>query len=85
MKITTIITIQINNYRATQLYNYITIWKIIKLQHAILEALYIRDIKPGLNKQDELRDHKLIIKVFPILFWPIRDQKFRETLTRNFW
>ena len=29
----------------------------IKLQHAILEALYIREIKPGLNTQDELRDH----------------------------
>ena len=37
-------------------------WKTIKLQHAILEALYIREIKPGLNTQDGLRDHKLIIK-----------------------
>ena len=36
-----------------------------ELQHAILEALYIREIKPGLNTQDELRDHKLSIKVYP--------------------
>ena len=62
VQITTIITIQIYNYRATQLHNYIK-WKTIKLQYAILEALYIREIKPGLNKQDELRDHKLIIKI----------------------
>ena len=35
----------------------------IMLQHAILEALYMREFKPGLNTQDELRDHKLIVKV----------------------
>ena len=34
----------------------------IKLQHDILEALYIREIKPGMNTQDELKDHNLIIK-----------------------
>ena len=33
--------IQLYNYRAIQQRNYIT-WKTIKLQHAILEALYIR-------------------------------------------
>ena len=38
-------------------------WKTIKLQHAILEVLYIREIKPGLNTQDELREYKLIIKI----------------------
>ena len=38
-------------------------WKTIKLQHAILEALYIREIMPGLTTHDELRDYKLIIKV----------------------
>ena len=37
--------------------------KTMELQHAILEALYTREIKPELNTQDELRDHKLIIKV----------------------
>ena len=35
----------------------------IKLQYAILEALYLREIKPGLKTQDELRDHQLIINV----------------------
>ena len=37
--------------------------KTIKLQHALLEALYIREIKPGLKTSDELRDNKLLIKV----------------------
>ena len=37
-------------------------WK-TKLQHAILEALYIREIKSGLKTYDELRDHKILIKV----------------------
>ena len=48
----------------------------IKLKHAILEALYIREIKPGLNTQGELRDHKLIIKVKPcLLIYRVIDPK----------
>ena len=34
-----------------------------RLQLAILEALFIREIKPALNTRDEWRDHKLSIKV----------------------
>ena len=37
------------------------------MQHGILEALYIREIKPGFNTQDELSDHKLILKGYPCL------------------
>ena len=51
------------NYTTIKIYNYIKM-ETIKLQHAILEALYFREIKPSLNTQDELRDHKLIIKKF---------------------
>ena len=47
----------------------------IKL-HAILEALYIREIKPCLNTHDELRDHKLVIKVSPcLLIYRVMDPK----------
>ena len=36
----------------------------------------IREIKPGLNTQDELRDHKLIIKVEPcLLVYRVMDPK----------
>ena len=34
-----------------------------RLQLAILEALFIREIKPALNTKDEWMDHKLSIKV----------------------
>ena len=34
-----------------------------RLQLAILEGLFIREIKPALNTEDEWRDHKLSIKV----------------------
>ena len=54
--------IHLYNYITIQLYNYIK-WKTIKLQNAIIEALYIREIKSGLSTQEELRNHKLIIKV----------------------
>ena len=33
-----------------------------------LQALYIREIRSGLNTQEELRDHKLIIKSLTMSF-----------------
>ena len=39
---------------AIQLYNYIKM-ETIKLQHAILEALHIRELKAGLKTQHETK------------------------------
>ena len=33
-----------------------------RFQLSIMEALYIREVSPGMNVKDEFRDHELVLK-----------------------